>query len=123
MRGSISSPAIPRRAAHCVHRVTVPSPSTQRDTSTPAATAAAATVRAWLQASGRSTPDVTEITRVRMAAGYAGGRAAPPAGATRDGTVGSAHARARGVLHRVAGRCDPDDRLVRRLRRLQALQG
>src|SRR5665647_2006963 len=28
MPGSISSPAIPRRAAHCVHRVTVPSPST-----------------------------------------------------------------------------------------------
>src|SRR5665647_2998790 len=99
MRGSISSPAIPRRAAHCVHRVTVPSPSTQRDTSTPAATAAAATVRAWLQASGRSTPDVTEITRVRMAAGYAGGRAA--SSAVARGAAGGGHPR----RHRRIGTC------------------
>src|SRR5665647_931658 len=130
MPGSTSSPAIPRRAAHCVHRVTVPSPSTtssrstsgvacgstmsparpgrasqlasplsQRDTSTPAATAAAATVRAWLQASGRSTPDVTEITRVRMAAGYAGGRAA--SSAVARGAAGGGHPR----RHRRIGTC------------------
>ena len=85
-----------RRAAHCVHTVTVPSASTEAsrsssgaacgneksdarpgnanqaaspvshsETLTPLASAAAATVKAWLQRSGSSLPAVTLITRVR----------------------------------------------------------
>src|SRR5674476_1654909 len=63
------------------------------------AAAAVAAVRAWLQASGRSTPDVTEITRVRMAAGYAGGRGA--SSAVARGAAGGGHPR----RHRRIGTC------------------
>ena len=56
---STRSPARPGRANHA------DSPVSQRLTSAPAATAAAATVKAWLVASGRSVPDVVLITRGR----------------------------------------------------------
>jgi len=83
-----------RRAAHCVHTVTVPSASTEASRSSSGAAcgneksdarpgnanqaaspvshsetltplATAATVKAWLQRSGSSLPAVTLITRVR----------------------------------------------------------
>ena len=91
-----SSAVMSRRAAHCVHTVTVPaamtpasrsasgaacgsekssarpgsanqadSPVSHKETRTPLATAAPATVKAWLQRSGSSLPAVTLMTRER----------------------------------------------------------
>src|SRR5688572_2105727 len=161
MPGTTSSAVIPRRAAHCVHSVTVPSartassrspsgaacssamsavrpgrashaasPVSHRLTGTPAATPAAATVNAWLQASGRSAPDVVLTTRLREAPpGVLMSAQRRPAGRwsaepwNRAGVVGSTHGRPGGLLHRSARRGLAGHRVVRLLRGLQALQG
>ncbi len=64
-------------------------------TSTPAATAAAATVKAWLAASGRSSPDVALTTSERAGA------------ETRGGVEGRVVTRPRVALHRTGERDRP----------------